>query len=324
MDRFIWNGSSLNHDRNIIKLRAIQQDPTNVDPATNPTGERGNHDGGKIKFGHDGKLYVMIGDVGRRGQMQNLPDGPFGNGRPDDPFGGPEPDDDHLTGVILRLNDDGTTPRDNPFFRAGAEMGGEVGANLQKVFAYGLRNGFGMAFDPYSGRLWDAQNGDDAFSEINRVDEGANLGWVQVMGPLGRVAEFKAIETSNDIDPVTGTKYFGLQQVRWSPENIASTPEEALARMFQVVEGAKRFDARLTGAEEVPPVSGTASADLDLRLNNDGTLRFKLKARADITDMVAAHLHLGARGQNGAIAVGLAEFATPRDFERGTRSPRAC
>jgi glucose/arabinose dehydrogenase len=85
-----------------------------------------------ITFGPDDKLYIFIGDVGRRGQLQNLPVGPFGPGQPDDQFGGPEPDDAHLTGVILRLNNDGTAPTDNPFFAVGAAMGGEVGANLQK------------------------------------------------------------------------------------------------------------------------------------------------------------------------------------------------
>ena len=72
-----------------------------------------------IKFGPDEKLYIYMGDNGRRGQMQNLPDGPGAAGQPDDQFGGPEPDDAHLTGVILRLNDDGSTPADNPFFLAG-------------------------------------------------------------------------------------------------------------------------------------------------------------------------------------------------------------
>ena len=53
--------------------------------------------------------------------------------------------------MILRLNDDGSTPADNPFFAVGAAMGGEVGANIQKLFSYGHRNGFGMAFDPVAG-----------------------------------------------------------------------------------------------------------------------------------------------------------------------------
>ena len=69
---------------------------------------------------------------------------------PDDQFGGPEPDNAHFSGVILRLNDDGSTPEDNPFFAAGAGMGGEVGADFQSIFAYGVRNSFGMAFDPRS------------------------------------------------------------------------------------------------------------------------------------------------------------------------------
>src|SRR5262245_46005787 len=155
-----WTASfgtvTLTLDRNIIRLHALQQD------ATNPV-ERGNHNGGIIRFGPDGKLYIFIGDNGRRGQLQNLPDGPFGPGIPDDQFGGPEPDNAHLTGVVLRLNDDGTTPADNPFFAAGAALGGEVGANIQKIFSYGHRNSFGMAFDPFSGKLWLQENGDDSF-----------------------------------------------------------------------------------------------------------------------------------------------------------------
>ena len=70
-------------------------------------------------------------------------------------------------------------------------MGGEVGENIQKIFAYGLRNSFGMAFDPMSGDLWEQENGDDSFSELNRVEPGFNSGWVQIMGPAERFAQFK-------------------------------------------------------------------------------------------------------------------------------------
>lgn len=236
VDRYTWNGTSLSFDHNVIRLRAIQAD------AGQP--ERGNHDGGVLRFGPDGKLYVFIGDVGRRGQMQNLPDGPFGAGIPDDQFGGPAPDDAHLTGVILRLNQDGTTPDDNPFFAAGAAIGGEVGANIQKIFSYGHRNGFGMAFDPASGSLWMQENGDDSFSELNRIRPGMNGGWVQIAGPVARIQQFKEIETT-----------FGarnLQQLRWPPENIADTPSEALSRLF-VLPGSQYADPEFSWKWEVAP-----------------------------------------------------------------------
>src|SRR5262249_34002391 len=154
------------------------------------------------------------------------------------------PDNAHLTGVVLRLNDDGSTPRDNPFFEVGAEMGGEVGANIQKVFAYGIRNGFGLAFDLETGRLWDAQNADDAGSEINRIEAGFNGGWVQVMGRLERIADYKNIETS--------PQYFGLQQVRWPPTLIADSPEQALRSLF-VLRGSRYTDPLLTWKFEVAP-----------------------------------------------------------------------
>ena len=258
VDRYVWNGSALTFDRNLIRLRALQEDGASVPPGQGDEGQppRGNHDGGVIAFGPDGKLYILIGDVGRRGQLQNLPCGPTaicpGPVVPDDQFGGPEPDDAHLTGVILRLNDDGTTPADNPFFGAGAAMGGAVGANLQKIFAYGLRNSFGMALDPVSGDLWAQENGDDSFSELNRVEPGFNSGWVQIMGPVERLAQYKAIETSPESDPNLGTPYFGLQQLRWPPTNLADTPEEALSRLF-MLPGARFSDPEFSWKFEVAP-----------------------------------------------------------------------
>jgi aldose sugar dehydrogenase len=239
VDRFVWNGSSLTFDRNIIKLHAFQFDATNGVA-------RGNHNGGVIRFGPDGKLYIVIGDNGRRGQLQNLVDGPFGPGIPDDQFGGPAPDDEHFTGVIIRLNDDGSTPTDNPFVDVTEASNAEALANIHKIFAYGVRNSFGMAFDPESGNLWDEQNGDDSFDELNRVEPGSNLGWVQIMGPVARIGEFKQIETT--LPPSD------LQQLRWPPTNIADTPAEALSRLF-LLPGAHYNDPEFSWKFAVAPAA---------------------------------------------------------------------
>jgi len=256
IDRFVWDGSTLTFDRNLIKLHAFQNDVSNGVP-------RGNHNGGVLRFGPDGKLYLIFGDNGRRGQMQNLVNGPFGPGQPDDQLGGPAPDDAHFTGVILRLNTDGSAPADNPFFEAGAQMGGEVGANVQKIFAYGVRNSFGLAFDPVSGQLWDEQNGDDSFDELNRVEPASNLGWIQVMGPASRVAQFKAIETSPP-------PLFGLQQNRWPPTNIADTPAEALSRLF-VLPGSHYSDPEFSWKFAVAPaaIGFLSSSALGPQYRND-------------------------------------------------------
>lgn len=141
--RYTWDGAMLTAPLLILDLP--------VDPGPN-------HDGGVITFGPDGKLYVVIGDLNRNGQLQNF-------------AGGAAPDD---TSVILRINDDGSIPNDNPFF--------PHGGNLAKYYAYGIRNSFGMAFDPVTDDLWMTENGPGSFDEINLVEPGFNSGWEKLMG----------------------------------------------------------------------------------------------------------------------------------------------
>ena len=124
-----------------------------------------NHNGGAMTFGPDGKLYVVIGELNRNGQLQNF-------------SGAAAPDD---TGVIFRINDDGSAPSDNPFF--------SQGGNLAKYLAYGVRNSFGLAFDSVTGKLWDTENGVANYDEVNLVEPGFNSGWMRIMGPSIRDAQ---------------------------------------------------------------------------------------------------------------------------------------
>ena len=120
-----------------------------------------NHDGGKLAIGPDNYLYAVIGDLNHDGKLQNILDGP----KPDD------------TGVIFRVNpENGSSASDNPF----------ASSENNRYYAYGIRNSFGIDFDPVSGKLWDTENGPQYGDEINVVEPGFNSGWKQVMGPISK------------------------------------------------------------------------------------------------------------------------------------------
>ena len=104
-------------------------------------------------------------------------------------------------------------------------MGGEVGANIQKIFAYGIRNTFGFDFDPMAGSLWLEENGDDTFTpaEPGRAGTQQRLGADPRTGFAHR-ANTRGSKPATATDPCIGGTYFGLQQIRWPPTNIADTP----------------------------------------------------------------------------------------------------
>jgi glucose/arabinose dehydrogenase len=247
VDRFSWDGATLTHPDTLLRLRVrrdLVEDPSPVQR------ERAGHVAGVLRFGPDGKLYVLVGDVGRRGLLQNLPCGPTttcpGPTVADDRFGGPEPDDHHLTGVVLRLEPDGSAPADNPFAAYGATVGGEVGANVRKVFAYGIRNSFGMDFDPRSGALWMQENAEDSYDELNRVDPGHNSGWVQLLGPVARYE-------AEDGWPALERTYLGFAgELRFPATSVAPTAEGALARLARLP-GSHYSDPELSWRHPVSP-----------------------------------------------------------------------
>ncbi|MET8158274.1 PQQ-dependent sugar dehydrogenase [Sphaerisporangium sp. NPDC005289] len=107
------------------------------------------HNGGRLRFGPDGKLYASTGDAQNGDNAQNL------NG---------------LNGKILRLNPDGTVPSDNPFGTY--------------VWSYGHRNPQGLAFDS-QGRLWEQEFGNSIMDETNLITKGGNYGWPACEGTTG-------------------------------------------------------------------------------------------------------------------------------------------
>jgi glucose/arabinose dehydrogenase len=121
-------------------------------------GER--HNGGRMLFGPDGMLYVVVGETYRSELAQDL----SVNG-----------------GKVLRMTPTGAIPNDNPI--AGS-----------RIFSYGIRNSFGLAFDPKSGALWETENGPACNDELNRIMAGRNFGW----GPSETCAGVSPQNTNSD------------------------------------------------------------------------------------------------------------------------------
>jgi glucose/arabinose dehydrogenase len=108
------------------------------------------HDGGRLRFGPDGKLYAATGDAQSGPNAQNL---------------------NSLNGKVLRLNPDGSVPNDNPF-------------PGKYVWSYGHRNVEGLAFDA-RGRLWEVEFGNSIMDELNLIRRGGNYGWPACEGTAG-------------------------------------------------------------------------------------------------------------------------------------------
>lgn len=125
--KYRWDGGGL---RDPVLVREL--------PAT-----REYHNGGAMVTAPDGAVYLVIGDTGRYGILQNKPQSTYYED----------------TSVIMRVD------------------------QKEPYYAIGVRNSFGLAIDPVTGMMWDTENGDDDFDEVNLVEPGFNSGWETIMGP---------------------------------------------------------------------------------------------------------------------------------------------
>ncbi|QHC60376.1 PQQ-dependent sugar dehydrogenase [Rathayibacter sp. VKM Ac-2760] len=138
-------------DNRVIRLKLIgdRLDTSTVQVLASGILRNKYHNGGRLRFGPDGKLYISTGDGQNTATAQNL---------------------NSLSGKILRINADGSIPADNPFGNA--------------VWSYGHRNPQGLAFDS-QGRLWEQEFGNSVMDETNLIVRGGNYGWPACEGTTG-------------------------------------------------------------------------------------------------------------------------------------------
>lgn len=156
-----------------------------LDLTATPINARGEHNGGKILIGPDNNIYFMIGEVGgHRTQAQNILYGPSPNG---------------LGGVLRITQDGGIVDPANPILGKGLP--------LNIYYAMGIRNSFGMDFDPLTGNLWDTENGPTIADEINLIPPGFNGGWSQVQGYINQDLLGRGISSEDELVYFGNGKY---------------------------------------------------------------------------------------------------------------------
>lgn len=221
------NGGAL---RNRVERYTYREDTLAIDKVVieNIPGSN-NHDGGAIAFGpDDGKLYITTGDAADAQSAQ---------------------DTGVLSGKILRLDDDGSVPDDNPF--------------SNPVYSYGHRNPQGLAWDD-NGRLWSTEHGPSGSvsgrDELNLIEKGANYGWPAITGDETRAGMRVPVAQSGDNDTwapgalahADGSLYFtGLrgqtlyQAVISDTQNVSVTLKRHFSREYGRLRAAAVRDGAL-------------------------------------------------------------------------------
>ncbi|RKH72594.1 glucose dehydrogenase [Corallococcus interemptor] len=151
-DRWLYVMHTSPTDNRIVRLRYENGalDTASLQVLVQGIGRNKFHNGGRLRFGPDGKLYASTGDAQNGAYAQDI---------------------NNLAGKVLRLNADGTVPSDNPF------------GNY--VWSYGHRNPQGLAFDS-QGRLWEQEFGNSVMDETNLIQKGGNYGWPNCEGTVSQ------------------------------------------------------------------------------------------------------------------------------------------
>lgn len=160
------------------------------------------HDGGRLKFGPDEKLYITTGDAGNSNAAQDL---------------------NSLSGKILRINPDGTIPSDNPFADS-------------MIFSYGHRNPQGLDWDPVTGKLVVTEHGQSAHDEINVVEAGKNYGWPKVVGGEHDPQYIDPIlQTGEDTWAPSGATFYDSKNIpEWTNKYFVATLRGSHLRMLDL------------------------------------------------------------------------------------------
>ena len=159
-----------------------------------------NHNGGVVLIGPDGCVYTVLGDLtqSKRTRAQNAQNGSSPDG----------------SGGILRTTLEGESQD------VSLPCGTIIGNNrtLSKYYAYGIRNSFGIDFDPVTGKLWDTENGPYYGDEINLVEPGFNSGWSIVQGiwkPKGYTMGDLQTNPNTDLVNFSGKGIYSLPELTW-------------------------------------------------------------------------------------------------------------
>jgi aldose sugar dehydrogenase len=161
-------------------------------------------------------VYLMIGDLDHREtQSENYEDGPPPDGTGGilaiDTEGNPLPNPVLVEQVS---EDDEDDDNDGDSEEEDGENSEEIGM-LPYYFAYGIRNSFGMDFDPVTGYLWDTENGRNNFDEINLVLPGFNSGWADIQGPASR-PENEEVDIEEDLVDFDGRGEYRDPEFTWN------------------------------------------------------------------------------------------------------------